>query len=709
MDGEFCMTSPNYPAKYDSNQGCKIEIYADGMLTSTNFSTEAFFDILSIGGTVYSGQVGPVDVPVQAGMTLAWKSDKDTEASGWRLCWSGISPPPYTKSLQVLSLARNYIVGKTAYLDQGFSLQTLLISSNYLVCRSAELENATELGQGNFVDPTSRTLHEAGKAVSGEILSNPFKSAPNIILPNTVLAFAGNSEMSREAALLPPTEAGRLLQEDEIEDGRPKLFPGHSDFWQFMCCVLPALVLFYGGAVVLTTGSVNQALGFVCTGLKSTGDDHILARSMNPLVLLLMNGLLCVIINMIWSRSECIDYIIQTTITTVQTESAWQWLWVILNCSASVITTMLLACLQPSGIDSGAECSQSQWLRLVCTSDRASLKQAIVAWRMNMQVLDTQIPCSVTRVLISWFLHLPVLCISMAPSAGYVLAMNVPATSAWYLTIFKNPLVVTTVKLLFSQLVLPPVSLKLARFKYGITGSTVITSYELAVRIHHSQANSFLAFGFVTVLAAPMIAVAMLDESCLRYYLAFADNLRSVMTTWSIGEQGLEAYRYKFCSRTLVTQFTWVWLQLVAIKSFATPALHLLSARPGVKQLKARLAAWASGLFQKVTCKGGSNKLEPDARVEALKEAERRKEANVELYLVLLALVAFGPLCPLLFVMAPMLAVCNLSSVSWVRSQNLDTHVQQLANSVVVQHPTTLFSLFAVSIQWLVATAIFIE
>ena len=34
--------------------------------------------------------------------------------------------------------------------------------------------------------------------------------------------------MTRKAAILPPTEPGRLLQEDEIEHGRRTLFPGIS-------------------------------------------------------------------------------------------------------------------------------------------------------------------------------------------------------------------------------------------------------------------------------------------------------------------------------------------------------------------------------------------------------------------------------------------------------------------------------------------------
>ena len=169
-----------------------------------------------------------------------------------------------------------------------------------------------------------------------------------------------------------------------------------------------------------------------------------------------------------------------------------------------------------------------------------------------------------------------------------MLALNVPAGSVWYLTILGNSLIVTIVKLAITTLAFPQVSQKLAQLKLGIrVGSTGITSCGLAIRLHQSQANSFFVFGVGIVLAAPMFAVFTFDESCLRsqhmlvvrcagvasymmaaqhlqtsawsvrYYLAFVDNLRSVMTTWGIGEQGVAAYRPQFCSRALVNEFTW--------------------------------------------------------------------------------------------------------------------------------------------------------
>ena len=92
-------------------------------------------------------------------------------------------------------------------------------------------------------------------------------------------------------------------------------------------------------------------------------------------------------------------------------------------------------------------------------------------------------------------------------------------------------------------------------------------------------------------------------------------------------------------------------------------------------------------------------------------KAERRKLDIVEMYVVLLAAIAFGPLCPLLYLGALIFAGTNMCSVYWIRTKakHTDTHLQRLADKVVVQHPTRLFAFFAVFTQWFVATGVFVE
>ena len=195
MDSHFCMTSPKYPAEYSSHQRCTIDIRSNGTITALNFSTEAGYDTLAIGESVYSGTVGPVGVPVHKGDVVHWESDIEKDSKGWRLCWSSSSSEPtMAQSLEVLSLARNSITGNTDNLEQQSALKTLLISSNYLSCESAKLENTINLGQGVFQDPTSSALEQAGKVLQGETGTNPFTSVPKTF-ENTVLAYAGNTKV----------------------------------------------------------------------------------------------------------------------------------------------------------------------------------------------------------------------------------------------------------------------------------------------------------------------------------------------------------------------------------------------------------------------------------------------------------------------------------------------------------------------------------
>ena len=225
---------------------------------------------------------------------------------------------------------------------------------------------------------------------------------------------------------------------------------GPSDFLQFVCCVLPGLVLFYGVAVAVSTRGVGTVIEFG-TGLfgrptKQWPQHFLLARCMRPLLMLMAIGLLKVTVDMIWSTGECTDFIIQTTIATVQSDSSsWQWLWVVLNCCGSAASTLLLVRLQPWKGHKKGEYSQAQWSFLICTSDGSALKQAIWAWtinmrasgrsltqlltllqpairvwRINMDASETAPRRSAPLVLLSWILHLPVLCVAMSPSAGYV-------------------------------------------------------------------------------------------------------------------------------------------------------------------------------------------------------------------------------------------------------------------------------------------------
>jgi len=85
-----CIQSNNHPASYDNNEECTINAY-EVDLTVEAFSTESGYDILTMGGTQYSGTSGPASGAFSG--VISWASDYSVVSSGWKLC-HGSSPGP---------------------------------------------------------------------------------------------------------------------------------------------------------------------------------------------------------------------------------------------------------------------------------------------------------------------------------------------------------------------------------------------------------------------------------------------------------------------------------------------------------------------------------------------------------------------------------------------------------------------------------------
>ena len=81
--------------------------------------------------------------------------------------------------------------GGTVPLNNFSALMTLIISSNYFSCNDAHLSNSKRLGEGEFSDPTTKQVVEAGEFMAGVYpFSDPF-SETNVILnyTNAVMAY----------------------------------------------------------------------------------------------------------------------------------------------------------------------------------------------------------------------------------------------------------------------------------------------------------------------------------------------------------------------------------------------------------------------------------------------------------------------------------------------------------------------------------------
>jgi len=83
VDG-LCITSKNYPSSYGNREQCTVELSGSVSLRTAAFSTEARYDILTVGGVAYSGTSGPPSGSYSG--TISWASDLSVTGRGWRLC-----------------------------------------------------------------------------------------------------------------------------------------------------------------------------------------------------------------------------------------------------------------------------------------------------------------------------------------------------------------------------------------------------------------------------------------------------------------------------------------------------------------------------------------------------------------------------------------------------------------------------------------------
>ena len=81
-----CVSSPNYPAKYDAHEACAIRPLRSGELSVTDFSTDMGRDELIVDRINYSGNAGPRGVPVSSSTSIYWLSDESQESTGWEIC-----------------------------------------------------------------------------------------------------------------------------------------------------------------------------------------------------------------------------------------------------------------------------------------------------------------------------------------------------------------------------------------------------------------------------------------------------------------------------------------------------------------------------------------------------------------------------------------------------------------------------------------------
>jgi len=93
-----CAESPNFPDPYGLNERCTLTIPVGTRVTVTHFSTEEFYDRLTINGERYSGGHGLVGQDFAVSSPIQWRSDESQPGEGWQICLEGWIPTTFTRS-----------------------------------------------------------------------------------------------------------------------------------------------------------------------------------------------------------------------------------------------------------------------------------------------------------------------------------------------------------------------------------------------------------------------------------------------------------------------------------------------------------------------------------------------------------------------------------------------------------------------------------
>lgn len=112
-DDDGCITSGNYPGKYNPREQCQIAINPKitKPIEVKDFHTEFNFDVMRVNGVMYSGERGPAGIIPST--TIHWGSDAQEEATGWKMCPRGEvqSRNPAILVLKIIGITALLIIG----------------------------------------------------------------------------------------------------------------------------------------------------------------------------------------------------------------------------------------------------------------------------------------------------------------------------------------------------------------------------------------------------------------------------------------------------------------------------------------------------------------------------------------------------------------------------------------------------------------------
>jgi len=102
LEGGRCVASSNWPEDYNDDDECDIRAPTRGVVhpkvkfVTKNWNTEGCCDKLTVGDRVYGGDSikdGP-DKEIEEPITMEWRTDFSSSASGWKVCVEDVPPAP---------------------------------------------------------------------------------------------------------------------------------------------------------------------------------------------------------------------------------------------------------------------------------------------------------------------------------------------------------------------------------------------------------------------------------------------------------------------------------------------------------------------------------------------------------------------------------------------------------------------------------------
>ena len=326
-----------------------------------------------------------------------------------------------------------------------------------------------------------------------------------------VLTFAGN-EVTTPAGLLDGGgDGGRAVKLDQIREGRLDLFSGSSSAKQLLWITAPALFILHAISVIATLRTRNEQMSSYCSRSVTQPQNGLLHK----LLVLALNRQLClaacsvvvmILIVMQPTVYECTDIVYRSTIANASTDSQFFcWAYVIFCGLALLMVSAWMETLSRSRFSTRAKQVYSSFRLLVTAPQQA----AVESWCSKMPPRKSP---NGWRWLLWGSLHIPLMGLTFLPDMAFVWALNIP-TSNVGISIISNSLFVALVKLTFSTCIVPPLSACLARIRFGDHAHCV--KPELVIKVYKTRSWTSLLVE-ISAIIAPVFAVALIDDSCLR-------------------------------------------------------------------------------------------------------------------------------------------------------------------------------------------------